>query len=259
MDGSSRSDRVSGRIARSEVSEAEWQARVDLAAAHRLCVLYGWSHLIFNHISMRVPGEPRAFLLKPHALLFEEVRASNLLKLDMDGGKLDETKNVNTAGFNIHGGLLRAKPRLNCVLHVHTNTGMAISAHPKGILPMTQGAMRFYNRLSYHGYEGIAEDEAECARLAADLGDNRAMILRNHGLLTAGRTVSEAVTLMKYLIAAAETQMMLEATGVEIVLPKPELCEHTAQQWERFEQGGAKDEWPAYLRQLDMVTTDYRD
>jgi ribulose-5-phosphate 4-epimerase/fuculose-1-phosphate aldolase len=241
------------------VTNAEWQARIDLAAAHRLCVIYDWSHLIFNHISMRVPGEPRSFLLKPHALLFEEVRASNLVKLDMDGGPLDESQNVNKAGFTIHGGLLRAKPELNCVLHVHTNVGMAFSAHKKGLMPMTQGSMRFYNRLSYHAYEGIADDEAECARLAADLGNNRAMVLRNHGLLTAGRTVAEAITLMKYLIAAAETQMMLEATNAEIVIPPPDVCEHTAQQWERWEKTGAKDEWPAYLRQLDMVTTDYRD
>ncbi len=258
MDGTTDANRDFGKITRSDVTEAEWQARVDLAAAHRLSVIYGWSHLIFNHISMRVPGEPRSFLLKPHALLFEEIRASNLIKLDMDGGQLDESQNVNKAGFTIHGGLLRAKPELNCVLHVHTNVGMAFSAHKIGLLPMTQGAMRFYKRLSYHSYEGIAEDEAECARLAADLGDNRAMVLRNHGLLTAGEAVSEAVTLMKYLIAAAETQMMLEATGAEIVLPSPDVCEHAAQQWERWKVTGAKDEWPAYLRQLDMVTTDYR-
>lgn len=259
MDGSTNLDRVSRRVERDQVSAAEWQARVDLAAAHRLCVAYGWSHLIFNHISLRVPDEQRSFLLKPHALLFEEVKASNLVKLNMEGGQLDETHNVNKAGFTIHGGLLRAKPELNCVLHVHTNVGMAISAHKRGILPMTQGAMRFYKRLSYHAYEGIADDEAECARLAADLGEHRAMVLRNHGLLTAGRTVAEAITLMKYLIAAAETQMMLEATGSEIELPPPDVCEHTAQQWERWEKTGAKDEWPAYLRQLDMMTTDYRD
>jgi ribulose-5-phosphate 4-epimerase/fuculose-1-phosphate aldolase len=245
---------------KADVSPAEWNARIDLAAAHRLCTFYGWDNLIYNHIAMRVPDEPDCFLFKQHRLMFDEVTASNIVKLRIDGEQVGEDKNVNAAGFTIHTAILRARPDINCTLHVHSKPGMAMSAHKRGIRPMTQGAMRFYNRLAYHDYEGIATDMAECDRLAHDLGPkNKSMMLRNHGLLTSGESASEAITLMRYLVGACETQLMLEATGAEIVEPSPDVCEHTAAQWERHDRNGGREDWPAYLRIVDRIDSSFRD
>ena len=241
-------------------SPAEWQARVDLAALHRLATHYGWDNLIYNHIAMRVPDQPECFLFKVHNLMFDEVTASNLVKMRLDGRQLTESENVNAAGFTIHTSILNARPDLNVTLHVHTKAGMAMSAHADGIIPMTQGAMRFYDRLSYHDYEGIATNMDECARLARDLGPrNRSMILRNHGLLTSGAQPSDALNAMRYLVNACETQLMLQATGARIILPPPDLCERTAQQWEYHDAHGGREDWPAYLRIADRIDTGYRD
>lgn len=237
------------------MAQSEWQARVDLAATHRLCVHYGWDNLIYNHIAMRVPEQPDFFLIKPHACLFEEVTASNLVKLSMKNGMVGWDSNVNAAGFTIHTSMLNARSDLNCTLHVHTKAGMAMSAHGDGLLPITQGSMRFYNRISYHDYEGISEDINEGERIARSFGPkNKAMILRNHGLVTAGSTCSEALSLMKYLIASCETQLMLQATGCKMLIPAPDICEHAARQWEK--QGG--EDWPAYLRVADRIDPSYK-
>lgn len=245
---------------RTMMNETEWQARVDLAAAHRLVAYYGWTNLIYNHIALRVPDEPECFLVKRHNLLFEEVCASNLLKLRLDGiSVVGEDDNVNTAGFTIHTAILQARSDLNCTLHVHTEAGMAMSAHAKGLLPINQGAMRFYNRLSYHDYEGISRDVDERGRIATSLGShNKAMIMRNHGLLTAGVTVVEALTNMLYLVTSCRTQLMLEASGAPLVIPPPEVCEHGAQQWEQLADLGPRDEWPAYLRIADRIAPGFR-
>jgi ribulose-5-phosphate 4-epimerase/fuculose-1-phosphate aldolase len=240
-------------------SDAEWQARVDLAASYRLCVHYGWDNLIYNHIALRVPGEPGSFLFKRHKLMFDEVCASNLVKIGLNGRPLDEGDDVNAAGFTIHTAILKARSDLNCTLHVHGKAGMAMSAHGDGLLSMTQGAMRFHNRLSYHDYEGIATDLDESARLARDLGStHKAMILRNHGLLTCGETASHALTLMRYLMGACETQLMLQATGCEIIIPPDDVCEHAAQQWEHHDAHGGKDDWPAYLRIANRLDPSYQ-
>lgn len=242
-----------------DCSAAERNARTDLAALYRLCVHFGWENLIYNHIALRVPDQPDHFLFKQHDLMFDEVTASNLAKIRIDGSQLTESDNVNAAGFTIHTAVLKSRPDIHCTLHVHTKAGMAMSAHPDGILPMTQGAMRFYNRLSYHDYEGISTDLDESARLAKDLGPkNKAMILRNHGLLTCGSTPSEALTLMRYLIGACETQLMLQAGGVKPVLPSPETCEHAARQWEYHDAHGGQEDWPAYLRIADRVDPSFR-
>ncbi len=242
------------------MSAAEWQARVDLAAAHRLVAHYGWTNLIYNHVALRVPDQPEYFLVKRHNLLFEEVCASNLLKLRIDGTRAPgETENVNTAGFTIHTAILQARPDLNCTMHVHTEVGMAMSAHGKGLLPLNQGAMRFYNRISYHDYEGISRDVDERERIAASLGPkNKALILRNHGLLTAGATVVEALTNMLYLVTSCRTQLMLEATGAPLVIPPPDVCEHAALQWEQLAELGPRDEWPAYLRIAERLDPSFR-
>lgn len=248
-------------VRKQDVSNEEWAARVDLAAVYRLCTHYGWGEHIYNHIALRVPGEPECFLVKRHRYLYEEVCASNLLKLRLDGEPLPGQEKVNPAGFVIHTAVLKARPDLNCTLHFHTIAGMAVSAHPKGFRPITQGDMRFYNRLSYHEFEGIAMDLDETARLQSDLGPkNKAMILRNHGLLTCGSTPRETLTLARYLDTSCKVQMTLLATGCDPLTPSPEVCEHTAQQYEKWEaNGGADEDWPAYVRLADSLDASYRN
>jgi ribulose-5-phosphate 4-epimerase/fuculose-1-phosphate aldolase len=208
-----------------DVPPVEWQARADLAAAYRYAQYAGWNDLIFNHITLRVPGEPDHFLIKPHELLFEEVTASSLLKLDMEGRPIGEEKPINPAATTIHTAVLKARPDLNAVLHVHTQPGLAISALKGGLKFLCQEAMPFYNRIGYHDFEGIATDSEECARLARDLGEkNRTLILRNHGLLTCGANISEAVTSMRILISVADMQLRVMATGGEINEPPPAVA-----------------------------------
>ena len=241
---------------------AEWAARVDLAAAYRFAQYAGWNDSIFNHITLRVPGEEDHFLIKPHELLFEEVTASNLLKLDMEGRPIGEDKPINPAATTIHTAVLMARPELNAVMHMHTQPGIAISALKGGLKFLCQEAMLFYNRISYHDFEGIATDSDECARLGRDLGPkNRAVILRNHGLLTCGSTIAEAVTGMKILIAVADMQLRLMATGGEILEPSPEVCERTARQFENARIGGQnhRAEWAAILRKLDGRDPSFRN
>src|SRR5471030_278442 len=201
---------------RDEISAAEWQARVDLAAVYRLLAHYGWDDVIYNHSSMRVPGEPRNFLMKPHELLYTEVTASNLVKVNMDED-LDEKSGVNRPGFTLHGGVLSARADVNCAVHVHTEDGMAIAGLKHGLRMVSQQAIRFYQRVGYHAYEGITEDFEERARINKDLGKNRAMIMSHHGLLTVGKTARESFVLMKALLDACDIQMKLEATGGDIV------------------------------------------
>jgi len=233
----------------SAMTDAEWQARVELTVAFRMAVHYGWTNLIYNHIALRTPGERTHCLFKRHDLLFEEVTPFNLIKLNLYSAELTEAENVNAAGFNIHGAVLRARADINCTLHTHTIAGMAVAASKSGILPVSQGAMRFYKRMSYHSYEGLAEDSAECERIARDLGSsNKAMILRNHGLLTCGQSVAQAIFLMKQLVTACEVQVALLSMTTELVLPSAEICELTAQQWERYDSGGALANFPAYKR-----------
>jgi len=250
--------RVAGGTNR-DISDAEGKARFELAATYRAAAHYGWGNLIYNHIAMRVPGEP-CFLVKPHNVMFSEVCASQLVKLRLDGAPVNESQNVNAAGFTIHTAVLNARPGINCTIHVHANAGIAMSAHKKGILPLNQGAMRFYNRISYHDYEGIADDIDEAARLARDIGPtNKAVMLRNHGQLTAGETASEALTLMRYLIQACEVQMMIESTGAELTIPSTEVCERTARQFDHFQKINDREDWLAYLRIIDRIDTSYKN
>jgi ribulose-5-phosphate 4-epimerase/fuculose-1-phosphate aldolase len=243
---------------RAGLSAEEWQARVDLAAVYRLVAHYGWDDVIYNHSSMRVPGEPRMFLMKRHELLYTEVTASNLVKVSMDED-LDEKAGVNRPGFTLHGGVLNARPDVNCAVHVHTNTGMAISGLKHGLRMVSQQAVRFYKRIGYHGYEGITEDFDERARINRDLGKNRAMIMHNHGLLTVGVTARESFVLMKALIDAAEIQLRLEATGSELIEVPEAVCAKTAEQYENHNIGRGSADWPAYLRMLDTIDASYRD
>lgn len=239
------------------MSPEEWQARVDLAAVYRLCAHYGWDDVIFNHCSMRVPGEPSKFLMKQHELLWTEVTASNLRKVDMNED-LDEKAGVNRPGFTLHGGLLKGRPDINCAVHVHTDTGMALSGLKHGLRMVSQQAMRFYKRVGYHAYEGITEDFGERERILKALGSNRALIMHNHGFVTVGKTARESFVLMKYLMSASTIQLQMEATGGELIEIPPEICEKVAAQYETHDAGRGSADWPAYLRVIDAIDPGYR-
>ena len=242
----------------SSISDAERQARVDLAAVYRLCAHKGWDDLIYNHCAMRVPGEPTKFLMKRHELLWTEVTASNLVKVDMRDD-LDEKAGVNRPGFTLHGGVLNGRPDVNCSVHVHTEVGMALSGLGHGLRMLSQQATRFYKRVGYHPYEGLTEDFAERERILRNLGKNRALIQRNHGLLTVGKNAREAFILMKYLMSAAEIQIRMESTGGELIEIPSTVCEKVAAQYETHDSGRGAADWPAYLRLLDGIDSGYRD
>src|SRR5829696_4502986 len=242
----------------SSVSAEEWQARLDLAAVHRLVAHHGWDDVIYNHCSMRVPAEPSKFLMKQHELLWTEVTASNLRKVDMNDD-LDEKSGVNRPGFTLHGGLLKGRADVNCAVHVHTETGMALAGLKGGLKMVSQQAMRFYQRVGYHPYEGITEDFSERERILSALGKNRALILHNHGLLTVGTTAREAFILMKYLMSAAVIQLQMEATGGALIEIPAEICEKVAAQYEKHDSGRGAADWPAYLRVLDGIDPGYRN
>ena len=245
-------------VTQSEISPAEWQARVDLAATYRLTAHYGWGDVIYNHSSMRVPGEERKFLIKQHELLYTEVTPSNLVKVSMDDN-LDESAGVNRPGFTLHGGVLSARPDINCAVHVHTEVGMALAGLRHGLRMLSQPAVRFYNRVGYHDYEGITEDFGERARINKALGKNRALIMRNHGLLTVGRTAREAFVLMKTLIEAADIQLKMEATGGDLIEIPAEICESIHGIFPSCLFGRGSADWPAYLRMLDAIDAQWRN
>lgn len=240
------------------MSAEEWQARIDLAAVYRLCHHWGWGDLIYNHCSMRVPGEPKMLLMKQHELMWDEVTASNLRKVDMTAD-LDERAGVNRPGFTLHGGILQGRPDVNCVVHVHTERGMALAGLKHGLRMVSQQALRFYNRVGYHPYEGITEDFDERQRILKHLGKNRALIMHNHGFTTVGKSGREAFVLMKYLMSAAEIQLRIEATGGEAIEIPSDICEKTAAQFETHDAGRGSADWPAYLRLMDKVDPSYRD
>jgi ribulose-5-phosphate 4-epimerase/fuculose-1-phosphate aldolase len=239
------------------ISSEEWEARVDLAAVYRLVAHHGWDDVIYNHCSMRVPGEPRQFLMKRHELLWTEVTASNLVKVDMEAD-LDERAGVNRPGFTLHGGVLRGRPDVNCAVHVHTRTGMAIAGLQGGLRMLSQEAVRFFGCVGYHPYEGITEDFGERERILDHLGSNRAMIMHNHGVLTVGKSAREAFVMMKHLLEAAEIQLAMQATGDKLIEIPAEVCRRTVAQYERHDSGRGSADWPAYLRMLDRIDPSYR-
>ena len=243
-------------------SAAEQQARLDLAAAHRLAGLYGWTHLIYNHFTMRVPGEPQHFLVKPHNERFEEVTASSLIKVDMTGRSVDGDIDVAITGVTIHSAVFEARADINCVMHAHTAVGMAISAHPKGLLPITQSAMRFYDRLGYHDYEGVSLDMDERERLQRDIADHPVLVLRNHGLLATGRNIAEAFSLTYHFERSAEAQLKIQAAvaaGGKMVIPSADTCERQAAQFAgNMPRLQGQREWPALLRLCDRLDPSYR-
>mgnify|MGYP001815279513 FL=1 len=244
-----------------QVSDEEWKARVDLAACYRIVAMYGWDDLVFTHISARVPGGEDHFLINPYGLLFEEITASSLVKVDLDGEKvLDSPYPVNPAGFVIHSAIHASREDAGCVLHTHTKAGIAVSAQADGLLPISQTSLFPYVTLGYHNYEGVALNDDEKPRLVADLGMNNALILRNHGLLTTAPTVADAFLFMYVLETACQIQIMAQSGGSELVqVPGPVIAGIQAQAEQVTKGLGGALVWPALLRKLDRRDASFRD
>ncbi len=246
-------------------STEEWGARVDLAACYRLVDLYGMSDMMANHISSHVPGEPGAFLINAYGMMYEEITASSLIKVDVDGNILAKPDfgplnyGINRAGYVIHSAIHAARPEVACVIHTHAWASMAVSSLEVGLLPITQTAMRFL-KVAYHQYQGVVLDDAEKASLIQDLGQAEALILRNHGALTVGRTVGEAFNWMHRLELACQTQLAAMASGAKFHAVPLAVLEAT---WSNYQRGTRRPyglmEWPALLRKLDRLDPSFRD
>ncbi|KAF0801769.1 class II aldolase [Alcanivorax xiamenensis] len=243
--------------ARPQMTEAEWEVRKDLAAAYRLVSLYGWEDLVFTHLSARVPGPEHHFLINPYGMLFDEITASSLVKVDQDGEIVDPgaTNRVNPAGFTIHSAVHMAREEAGAVLHLHAADGVAVSAHKNGLLPLSQTAMLCLDHLSYHDFEGVALNLDERERLVKDLGDKNLMLLRNHGTLSVGRDVGEAFTYMYFLMKGCEIQVRAMAQG-ETYQPSAEAIATTSDQSKSLGMA-SKLTWPALLRKLERAGSDY--
>ena len=240
------------------LADANHLARTDLAAVYRLLASHGWGDMIFNRAAMRMPSNPRHFPIERHELLYTEVTASNLVEVSMDDD-LDERSGVNRPGFALHSGAMRTRPDVMCSVHVHPEEGVALSGLKQGLRPLSQNAMRLYNRAGFHDYEGLTGSFAERERIAAALGRHRCLIMRHRGITTVRETAREAFSLMKEFVRAARIQMMMESTGQEILEIPAHVCEHVAAQYEKHDKGRAPAEWPAYLRQLDRLDPGFRD
>lgn len=232
--------------------------RVDLAAAYRLLAHYGMDDTIYTHTSVRLPGEPHRFLINRYGMTFDEIRASDLVTVDPEGHAVDGTEEVNPAGFTIHSAIHGYREDAVCVMHTHTLAGMAVAALEAPLLMINQMSMEFHGRLATHAYEGIALDLSERERLRTDLGDKPAMIMKNHGLLTVGRTVAEAFYLMYYLDMACRIQLEAQKAGTAILVPDEATVAHAAGQFGGATPRGARM-WPALLRKLDRIDPGFRD
>ena len=245
-----------------EVSAEEWALRVDLAAAYRLVAAFKWDDLVFTHISARLPGSHDSFLINPYGLMFDEITASSLIKIDAQGKKLDESEfPVNPAGFTIHSAIHSARHDAQCVMHTHTLNGIAVSAQKHGVLPLSQQSIFVLSSLSYHDYEGVALRDDEKPRLVADLGaDNNYLMLRNHGLLTLGRSVADAFLAMYFFETACTIQVRAMAGGTELTQVDPRIICTAAEQARVATRGvgGGALTWPGLLRRLDRIDPSYR-
>ena len=240
-----------------KVTLEEWQARVDLAACYRLVRANGWNMNIFNHASVRVPGEPDFFFIKAHALLWDEVTASNLVKVNMNE-ELDEKSLVNRPEFVLHSAILRARRDVNAIVHIHEEACVAVSTTKEGLLPLTQDAVFLYDQVAYHVYAGITKDAEEREAIIGNLGDKTAMLMRNHGSVTVGKTTPDAYSWTQRLVKASQIQLQLMASGAELVIPSKEVCRHTVQQFMEHNSGRGLDDWPAALREPGRLDDSYR-
>jgi ribulose-5-phosphate 4-epimerase/fuculose-1-phosphate aldolase len=249
------------------VNAKEWELRVQLAAAYRIIEHLGWSELIWTHTTVRVPGPEHHFLINPYGLRFDEVRASNLVKVDMDGNIVgDSSQEINPAGFVIHSAIHMTRPDARCIMHTHTIAGMAVAALQEGLLPISMYALGYYERVAYHDFEGPSLNFGERERLAANLGYKNILILRNHGLLTCGETVAQAFVRMYGLERACQVQLAARATGAPLVVPPQSVCEISAERSDDFlvaegDKGYSRvpnPEFAALMRLMDQKDPSYR-
>ena len=254
----------------SPISSEEWRLRRELAACFRLIAHFKMTDLIYTHATLRLPGAERCFLINPYGLMFDEIKASDLLKIRPDGSVLDSGPGlINLAGFVIHGAIHGAREDVHCVVHTHTRAGCAVAAQRDGLLPVNQISLEFYNKVAYHAYEGISYDLDEQRRLVQDVGDKPVVILRNHGLLTLGASVSQAFLRMYYLEKACEIQLAAQASGAPLLLPSVEVCARTEQQYSApppapnaqlvSDPDGMDLGWQALVRLLDRIDPGYRN
>ena len=246
---------------RAQVGEGEWEQRVNLAACYRLVALFRWDDLIFTHISARVPGPDHHFLINPYGMMFEEITASSLVKVDLQGNKVTESAyDINPAGFTIHSAIHAAREDARCVLHVHSLNGVAVSARKEGVLPISQQSIFVLASLAYHAYEGVALNEDEKPRLVRDLGDKNFLMLRNHGLITVADNIPDAFLFMYVFEAACTIQVRAQAGGGDLVPIDPRIiagAQAQARQVTRNAGGGLA--WPGLLRRLDRIDGGYRE
>jgi len=245
---------------RQQVSAEEWQLRVDLAACYRLVALYGWSDLVFTHISARIPGPEHHFLINPYGLMFDEITASSLVKVDQQCNKIiDSPYPVNPAGFVIHSAVHAAREDIQCVLHTHTKAGIAVSAQKGGVLPISQQSTFVLASLAYHDYEGVAFRDDEKPRLQADMGEANFLMLRNHGLLTCGKTIADAFLSMYTFENTCQIQIAAQAGGGELTQVNPKIVEGVglAMKVQTGGLGGAFV-WPSLIRKLDRIDDSYK-
>jgi ribulose-5-phosphate 4-epimerase/fuculose-1-phosphate aldolase len=246
---------------RSTVSEAEWEQRVALAAAYRLVALFHWDDLIFTHISARLSGPEHHFLINPYGMLFDEITASSLVKVDLEGKKVSASPyEINPAGFVIHSAIHAAREDARCVLHIHSINGVAVSAQKKGVLPISQQSIFVLSSLGYHDYEGVALRDDEKPRLVRDLGDKNFFMLRNHGLLTVADNVADAFTFMYIFESACTIQVRAQAGGGELIPIDQRIIDGAKQQAKAVTRGaGGALLWPGLLRRLDRVDPSYKE
>lgn len=244
-----------------DISDAEWKARVDLAAAYRIVAMYGWDDLVFTHISARVPGPEHHFLINPYGMMFEEITASSLVKIDLQGRKVSASPyEVNPAGFTIHSCIHAAREDAMCVMHCHSINGVAVSAQKDGVLPISQQSLFVLSSLAYHDYEGVALNEDEKPRLVRDLGTKTNLMLRNHGLLTVGASPADAFLAMYVFEAACMIQLRAQAGGGELVRIPSAMVDGMKAVSDKVTRGmGSGIAWPALLRKLDRVSPGYKD
>lgn len=246
---------------RGRCNAQEWEMRVQLAACYRLAAKFRMTDLIYTHISARVPGPEHQILINAYGLTWDEITASSLVKVDLAGRISEDATGfgINPAGYVIHSAIHAARHDVVCVMHTHSRAGVAVSAQQNGLLPISQHAMRFHGRMSYHDYEGVVLDTSEQGRLVTNIGTNDALILRNHGLLTMGRAVRETFDLMYYLEMACQIQIDALAGGTPLIHASHEVAERVAQQFLRPGRVAAQRDWPALLRQLDRDDPSYKD
>ncbi len=238
-------------------NEEEWTNRVNLAACYHLADHFDMSDIIWNHITAKTSSKSKSFLINPFGKRYDEVTASNLVEISLNGEVINSDSKINYTGYIIHGAIHKKRKDINCVMHTHSRAGLAVSCLSEGLIPMIQDAAIFYKRVSYHQWEGMSTELDECERIAKSLGDNKVMILRNHGLLTCGETISEAFMLMYYLDRACKNQIDIMSTGMDKSIPSDNVMQYAARQYDdpMFKLG--KNEWPALLRLLDYKKSIY--